>query len=126
MLLKKIESYYKKKIILKESVVNKLSFLFIYLLIGFIKMRQSRLEKDIARGREEHYIMTKGWFVKDTAILKMHAHSKKRFKLHEAKLERMKKETDKFTFPIVTDTSLTVTDSISRHRIHKGVQIWRD
>ena len=47
--------------------------------------------------------MTKGLIhQKDTAILNMHAHSKKRFKLYEAKLERMKKETDKFTFPTVT------------------------
>lgn len=59
--------------------------------------------RNIARGREEHYIMTKGLIhQKDTAILNMHAHSKKRFKLYEAKLERMKKETDKFTFPTVT------------------------
>lgn len=63
--------------------------------------------RNIARGREEHYIMTKGLIhQKDTAILKMHAHSKKRFELHEAKLERMKKETDKFTFPIVTSMLL--------------------
>ena len=37
--------------------------------------------------------MTKGLIhQKDTAILKMHAHSKKRFKLHEAKFEEQKRE----------------------------------
>ena len=71
-------------------------------------MRQSRLEnKEYCRGREEHYIMTKGLIhQKDIAILNVHAHSKKRFKLYEAKLDTMKKETDKFTFPIVTSILL--------------------
>lgn len=71
-------------------------------------MRQRRLEnKEYCRGTEEHYITTKGLnHQKDIAILNMHAHSKKRFKLYEAKLNRMKKEIDKFTFPIVTSILL--------------------
>lgn len=54
----------------------------------------------------------------------MHAHSKKRFELHEAKTGENEKRNRQIHIPNCDfNASLTVTDSMGRHRIHKGVQI---